>query len=149
VSRERSHPLAGWICQRGGGYAALTGNCPGKIVMEDFTKSVIEIIQRIPQGKVCTYGLIALMAGHPRGARQVTRILHTMSRKYDLPWHRVINARGCISLAKYGGYEEQKARLELEGVAFDEQDRIDLDRFLWKTGTKNSKGYRIGDRECR
>ena len=106
--------------------------------MEDFTKSVIEIMQRIPRGKVCTYGLIALMAGHPRGARQVARILHSMGRKYKLPWHRVINAEGCISLPQYGGYAEQKARLEMEGIAFDEQDRINLEKFLWKNG--NSHG---------
>lgn len=99
--------------------------------MEAFTRSVIRLIKRIPQGKVSTYGQIALMAGRPGGARQVTRILHAMSRKHDLPWHRVINARGRISLPEYGGYEEQRARLQLEGVEFDEKDRVDFDTYLW------------------
>ncbi len=99
--------------------------------MEAFTEKVINIIKHIPEGKVCTYGRIALMAGEPRGARQVTRFIHSMSRKYDLPWHRVINAKGMISLPESRGYEEQKARLQDEGVEFDERDRIDLEQFLW------------------
>ena len=103
--------------------------------MEAFTRAVIEITKSIPEGKVCTYGRIALMAGHPNGARQVARILHTMSRKHKLPWYRIINAKGFISLPNPGGYDEQKALLQREGVQFDEQDRIDLKRHLW-TGEK-------------
>lgn len=99
--------------------------------MKDYTRSVIQIIKSIPKGNVSTYGRIALLAGQPNGARQVTRILHSMSRKHDLPWHRVINAKGLISLPKYSGYEEQKARLQLEGIEFDEKDRVDLDKYLW------------------
>ncbi len=99
--------------------------------MEDFTRSVIEMIKSIREGKVSTYGRIGLMAGQPSGARQVTRIFHTMSRKHDLPWRRVINAEGLISLPKYSGYDEQKARLHREGIEFDEKDRIDLEKYLW------------------
>ena len=99
--------------------------------MEPFTQKVIEIIKSIPKGKICTYGTIALMAGQPNGARQVTRILHSMSRKYDLPWYRIINAKGLISLPKSHGYEEQKALLQSEGVKFDDKDRIDLKKYLW------------------
>ena len=99
--------------------------------MRNFTRSVIEIIQRIPEGRVCTYGRIGRMAGHPNGARQVVRILHSSSRKHKLAWHRVVNAQGRISLPKGGGYEQQKARLQAEGVVFDDTDRIDMDRFLW------------------
>ena len=103
--------------------------------MEDFTKSVIRIIKSIPEGKVSTYGRIALMAGNPTGARQVTRILHAMSLKHDLPWHRIINANGLISLPKSDEYEEQKARLQTEGVEFDEKDRVDLGTYLWRGGS--------------
>ena len=103
-----------------------------EMIMQDFTQSVIEIIKRIPEGKVCTYGRIGLMAGQTNGARQVTRILHTMSRTHDLPWHRVINTYGFISLPKHSGYDEQKTRLQREGVAFDEKDRVDLEKFLWR-----------------
>ena len=99
--------------------------------MEEFTQKVVEIIKSIPEGRVSTYGTIALMAGHPNGARQVTRIIHSMSRKHKLPWHRIINAKGLISLPKSRGYEEQKALLQGEGVHFDEKDRVDLKKFLW------------------
>ena len=101
-------------------------------MIEEFTKQVIRIISSIPSGKVLSYGRVATMAGAPRGARQVARILHSMSRKHDLPWHRVINVKGEISLPKYGGYDEQKARLQHEGVEFDNKDRVDLDKYLWK-----------------
>ena len=96
-----------------------------------FTQKVIEAILAIPSGQVATYGNIAAMAGNRRAARQVVRILHSSSRKAALPWHRVINKQGEISLGRLQGYEQQKELLEAEGVVFDQTDRIDLDRFLW------------------
>lgn len=69
--------------------------------MTPFTEEVIRIIKHIPRGKVMTYGQIAGEAGSPRGARQVVRILHSMSEKYELPWHRVMNAKG--ELPNIGG----------------------------------------------
>ncbi len=97
-----------------------------------FTDRVINIIQAIPAGKVSTYGKIASKAGSPRGARQVVRILHTQTGKHDLPWHRVINSKGMISLRPGDGYEEQKMRLLMEGIEFDKEDRIDLKQFGWE-----------------
>ena len=61
--------------------------------MNPFTERVIQIIQSIPAGRVMTYGQVAAAAGNRRGARQVARILHTMSQKHALPWHRIINAK--------------------------------------------------------
>lgn len=101
------------------------------MVLSPFTQKVIELIRDIPSGKVATYGGIAAMAGNRRAARQVVRILHTSSRKENLPWHRVINREGKISLAKESGYERQKDLLINEGVQFDQMDRIDLNRHLW------------------
>ena len=66
--------------------------------MTKFTEEVLDIIKMIPKGKVMTYGQIAAYAGNPRGARQVSRILHSMSSSHELPWHRVINSKGGISL---------------------------------------------------
>ena len=97
-----------------------------------FTKNVIEIIKQIPTGKVATYGMIARLAGSHKASRQVAFTLHSSSYKHNLPWHRVINRSGMISLKKGSGYEEQKALLESEGVVFDEQDRIDLKVYLWE-----------------
>ena len=96
-----------------------------------FTERVVETIKRIPKGKVATYGLIAMMAGNPRGARQVVRTLTTQWKKHDLPWYRVINSKGTISLSGEG-YRIQRQLLEKEGVVFDANDKIDFSRYLWK-----------------
>ncbi|MDF0729109.1 MGMT family protein [Cytobacillus sp. S13-E01] len=79
---------------------------------------VIAIIGQIPAGKVMTYGQIARLAGSPRGARQVVKILHSMSKKYKLPWHRVVNAKGEISLKDEELFYTQKVLLENEGIQF-------------------------------
>lgn len=75
-----------------------------------------------------TYGQIAALAGSPRAARQVVRILHSMSRKYRLPWHRVINAKGEIGIQDYQGKSMQIFYLESEGIEID-RDRVDLERY--------------------
>lgn len=98
---------------------------------ESFTDTVKGIIKKIPRGKVATYGQIAALAGNPRAARQVVRILHSSSRKDNLPWHRVINSKGTISLPPGEGYELQKSLLEKERVAFGINDKVDFTRFLW------------------
>ena len=96
-----------------------------------FTIRVTQIISRIPEGSITTYGIIAACAGNPQGARQVARILHACSQTENLPWHRVVNRNGQISLNRLNGYEVQKQLLENEGVAFGKNDTIDLDVFLW------------------
>ncbi len=97
--------------------------------MTPFTEEVIRIIQRIPSGRVMTYGQIAREAGSPRGARQVVRILHSMSEKYNLPWHRVINAKG--ELPKIGGEIGyiQRSLLESEGIAVSDDFKVDLTHY--------------------
>ena len=97
-----------------------------------FSHRVKQLIKAIPHGKVATYGQIASQAGNSRASRQVAWILHSCSEKDDLPWHRVINSKGRISLPPQGGYEVQKKLLELEDIAFKENDSIDLDKFLWR-----------------
>lgn len=96
-----------------------------------FHKKVVAIIKRIPRGKVATYGKIAAYAGNTRAARQVVRTLHSSSEKEKLPWHRVINGQGKISLGPGHGYELQKALLESEGIVFGLGERIDLKKYLW------------------
>ena len=98
---------------------------------KSFYQRVIAIIISIPEGKVATYGQIATYAGNPRAARQVSYILHSSSEKEGLPWHRVINSKGSISLKPGHGYELQKQMLKKEGITFKENDCIDLKRFLW------------------
>lgn len=102
--------------------------------MQPFTKRVIEIIQTIPSGKVMTYGQIAEAAGSKRAARQVVRILHAMSQKYALPWHRVVNAKGDIAIKDDEARFTQIALLEEEGVFVDGQGRVDLETYRYETG---------------
>lgn len=96
-----------------------------------FFRRVVTMIKKIPRGKVATYGQIAALAGNPRAARQVAWVLHSASNKEKLPWQRVINSQGGISLPRYGGYELQRALLVKEGVKFDSVERIALARFQW------------------
>ena len=98
----------------------------------DFTQDVINIIKNIPEGKVFTYGRIAKLAGNPNGARQVSWLLHSSSKKYNLPWHRVINSQGRIALKAQDGQDYQKILLEKEGVEIDSTNKIDLKKYIWE-----------------
>ncbi|WP_082677090.1 MGMT family protein [Bacillus sp. FJAT-29937] len=100
--------------------------------METFTERAVLIIKSIPAGKVMTYGQIAKLAGSPRGARQVVRILHSMSKKHQLPWHRVINSRGEIGLKDDEHYSVQRLSLESEGVEFKLNGTIDLSLYVYE-----------------
>lgn len=79
-----------------------------------------------------TYGIIAKLAGNPRAARQISWILHSSSDKYDLPWHRVVNSKGKISLKENDGGNRQKYLLEKEGIVFKNKYKIELSEHLWK-----------------
>ena len=98
---------------------------------DPYISEVIALIRAIPRGRVATYGQIAALAGDPRGARQVVRTLHACSEKERLPWHRVVNARGGISLRPGRGGGEQARRLKAEGLTFDFRGRLDLDAYQW------------------
>lgn len=102
------------------------------VMIKKDTKDVLAVLRAIPRGQVTSYGRVAALAGNPRGARQVSRILHSMSRSHDLPWHRVVNAQGRISLPRGRGFELQRALLEEEGVRVSSSGGIDLGRFLWE-----------------
>jgi methylated-DNA-protein-cysteine methyltransferase-like protein len=98
-----------------------------------FPRRVYAIVRRVPRGRVITYGAIASVLGDPRKARQVGwAMAATPAHKPRIPAHRVINARGELSGgAAFGGYEIQRAKLEAEGVVFEPDGRVDLERFLW------------------
>ena len=97
-----------------------------------FTTRAVAVLEAIPRGKVATYGLVAAAAGSPLGARQVVRILHSMSRRLRLPWHRVIGSRGTISLPRGLGFETQRTLLRREGVKVSPEGRVDLSKYLWR-----------------
>ena len=99
---------------------------------------IYAVVRRIPEGRVATYGQVAALAGLPGLARQVGYALHGLPDGSDVPWQRVINARGEVSRRSGGGWEEgyQRHLLEEEGVAFDDRGRVDLARFGWEPGDR-------------
>jgi methylated-DNA-protein-cysteine methyltransferase-like protein len=92
---------------------------------------VFAVVRRVPRGRVATYGQVARLAGLGRAARQVGYALHALNPASSVPWHRVVNARGTISLRSSGWEVEQRLRLEREGVRFDAGGRIALGTFGW------------------
>lgn len=100
--------------------------------MEEQTRvRLFQVIHRIPKGKVATYGQIAELAGLPRAARLVGNTLKNLPKGTKLPWHRVINASGKISLPMDGNGKVQKQRLEKEGVVFI-REKINLQHYRWQ-----------------
>ncbi len=101
--------------------------------LSDNYRRIYQVVSRIPRGRVATYGQVASLARLPRQARLVGYALHALPPRSDLPWFRVVNARGTVSLRSGGlGHEERQARLLVrEGVRFV-NGAIPLQRFLWR-----------------
>jgi methylated-DNA-protein-cysteine methyltransferase-like protein len=101
---------------------------------------VWQMVRLIPPGKVTTYGRIAGYLPRPegmserayaaRGARMVGGAMAACPA--DVPWQRVINSQGKVSLRQGSGVEKQRELLQAEGIEFDERDRVDLERYLWE-----------------
>jgi methylated-DNA-protein-cysteine methyltransferase-like protein len=95
--------------------------------------AIYDVVRRIPRGRVATYGQVALLAGLGRSARLVGYALHALPDGARLPWHRVVNALGAISVRSEAGPEGvQRLLLEREGLRFDRRGRLDLSRCLWR-----------------
>ncbi|MGI6777810.1 MAG: MGMT family protein [Acetivibrionales bacterium] len=98
-----------------------------------FFERVYDVVKQIPKGKVATYGQIARLIGEPRKARIVGWALHSNPYQGIVPCHRVVNRFGALSGAfAFGGQEVQKKLLENEGIKFNKNDTIDLDKYLWE-----------------
>jgi Predicted methylated DNA-protein cysteine methyltransferase len=107
---------------------------------QEFSKKVIELIKKIPEGKVASYGQIAKLAGKPQGSRGVAWILHSSSKLYKLPWQRVINSQGKISFPKDSSYfRKQKSLLIKEGVDVERDGSVDLEVYQWKKAPPKAK----------
>lgn len=95
------------------------------------------VVERIPSGCVATYGQVAALAGFPGNAREVGYALAALPETTELPWQRVINARGEVSPRREPGRDGfQRHLLEEEGIAFGPAGRVDLARFGWEPGGK-------------
>ena len=97
-----------------------------------WVRTVWQVVDGIPPGHVLTYGEVARLAGMSRAARRVSQAMRRAPRGMKLPWHRVVNAQGKISLPPDSvGHRQQRERLEAEGVVFLD-GRIDLDKFGYR-----------------
>jgi methylated-DNA-protein-cysteine methyltransferase related protein len=96
-------------------------------------ETIYALVRQIPEGQVATYGQIADLLGLYGHARQIGYALFRVAPESDVPWQRVINAKGMISRSPHreGGDDLQQILLEQEGVVFDAGDRIDLKRYQW------------------
>jgi len=99
--------------------------------MDPFRRAVLRVVRSVPEGRVVSYGQVALLAGRPGAARAVGAVLRGLREADgDVPWQRVVNARGGISTYKVGHGELQTALLESEGVQL-RGERVDMARFGW------------------
>ena len=108
--------------------------------MSERYERIYAVVRRIPAGRVSTYGRIAELAGIPEHARQVGYALYALPERSTVPWHRVVNARGRLSLGTVvpEGDVEQRIRLEIEGVEFDADGKVPLERYLWRPISRKS-----------
>ncbi len=97
--------------------------------------AIYALVKKIPCGKVATYGQIAQLLGWPRHARQVGYALAATPENVKIPWHRVVNAQGRISLRlkhwQNGSDDLQRILLEAEGIVFAPGGQINLKRNQW------------------
>jgi methylated-DNA-protein-cysteine methyltransferase-like protein len=112
--------------------------------MNPLWQRIYAVVERIPEGRVATYGQVAALAGLPRQARLVGYSLHGLPDGSTLPWQRVVNAQGRVSQRAEPGYSEglQRHLLEEEGVVFDLSGRIDLKRYRWEPDAAKAAGLR-------
>lgn len=94
-------------------------------------EKIYELVRKIPSGRVSTYGAIAGLTGKCT-ARMVGYAMSSLPENNNVPWHRVINSKGEISIRSAGhGGEIQRLLLEEEGVVFDHKGRVDLKTIIW------------------
>ena len=98
----------------------------------DFRSAVLAVVARIPEGRLASYGQVALLAGFPQRPRQVGMVLSGLPENTPLPWHRVVNQRGYVpSRGRWWGAMEQIGRLRDEGIPVDDQGNLDLEAYRW------------------
>ena len=92
---------------------------------------ILKVLRAVPSGRIASYGQIARIAGLPRNARQVGAILKKLPAGSDVPWHRIVNARGIISSRGDNCEKRQRILLQLEGIRVDDSHRIDVRIYGW------------------
>jgi len=103
----------------------------------DLNQRIWQVVALIPSGKVATYGDVAQHAGLAKAARRVGLALRQLPQDSKIPWHRVVNAQGRISLPNSTVSQyTQRERLEAEGIVFQGNKSLDLEKFRWEPGVR-------------
>ncbi len=93
---------------------------------------IYDVVRQIPKGTVATYGQVAAYAGNPRWARVVGYALHVNPNPFVIPCHRVVNRKGGLAPSfAFGGEGAQRSLLEQEGIVFEPDGTVDLEKYLW------------------
>ena len=108
--------------------------------VSDNYRRIYDTVSQIPSGRVSSYGAVARFAGLPGHARQVGYAMAALPEDLEVPWHRVVNARGEVSRRRGNRMSEriQRMLLEKEGIEFQANGRIDLERFGWSPTLSDS-----------
>lgn len=115
--------------------------------MSPFKQRVIDIVRAIPYGKVASYGQVALFAGVPRAARQVGWVLNSTEGKIDLPWWRVINNKGRITIkgTKFNDRQLQRKLLQAEKVEVTDDFDIAIEQYRWRVTPQEVRTFQLSD----
>lgn len=115
--------------------------------MSPFKQRVIDIVRVVPPGKVVSYGQVAAYAGLPRAAREVGWILNGIENSIDLPWWRVVNNKGYLSIRGSNTNDKslQKKLLEAEHIIVTDDFELDMDTYRWKMPVSLMKKMQLTD----
>lgn len=106
--------------------------------MTDYYERVYEVVAKIPEGKVSTYGAIAQFLGITSGARMVGYALNKAAKK-QIPAHRVVNRNGELTGRAYFPDDTMRERLQQEGITFIDDYQIDIEAHFWDPNNENTK----------
>src|SRR5438477_12920616 len=114
--------------------------------MSPFRDRVIEIVRSVPYGKVVSYGQVALYAGLPRAAREVGWVL-SETGGVDLPWWRVVNNKGLITISgkEFNARETQKKLLQAEGIEVADDYQIEMERYRFTPTDEKLRRLQLSD----
>jgi methylated-DNA-protein-cysteine methyltransferase related protein len=105
---------------------------PSQEQIQHFAPRIYEVVKQVPPGRVTTYGAVAQVVGEEGCDARLVGAAMALVKDPEVPWQRVVNAKGTISTRNERAMLAQRQRLEAEGVTFDARDRIDLERFGWR-----------------
>ncbi len=104
--------------------------------MSRFFNQVYQVVKKIPEGRVTTYGAIARYVGHPQSARTVGYAMNAAHTYTDVPAHRVVNRKGLLTgKHHFQGAKLMQQLLENEGISVNQDQIVDFDRFFWDPTT--------------